>query len=124
VEEALAAGPARYFIRFGARKTYWTYYLLGPFARKRLSIVDLDEGTAFESLGPVSLSDERPALAFRSKTAIPLRQHSACRFQLREAGSGSGRILVRRLPVAAAGRVNRQSIGGKVVSVSEVYVNG
>jgi hypothetical protein len=124
LEKTLEAGPARYFLRFGPRQTYWTYYLLGPFANKHVSIVDLDEGMGFEPLGPVSLCDERPAFAFRSKAAIPLRQHSACRFQLREAGSASGKVLVRRLPVAAASQVNRQAIGGKVVSVSEVYVNG
>lgn len=120
----LESGPARYYLRFGPRETYWTYFLLGPFANERVSIVDLDEGTDFDPLGTVSLSDDRPALAFRSKATIPLRQHSACRFQLREAGSGNGKVLVRRLPVAAATRVNRQTIGGKVVSVSEVYVNG
>lgn len=124
LEKTLEAGPARYFLRFGPRQTYWTYYLLGPFADKGVSIVDLDEGIGFEPLGPVSLSDERPALAFRSMAPIPLGQRSARRFQLREVGSGNGKVLVRRLPVAAASQVDRQTIGGKVVSVSEVYVNG
>ncbi len=124
LKKRLEQGPARYFLRFHPAQTYWTYYLLGALAEKQVSIIDLDEGIHFDSLGRVSLSDERPALAFRSKAEIPLQQHSACRFQLREAGTGSGRVLVRRLPVAAARQMNRQTIRGKVVSVSEVYVNG
>jgi len=124
LEKALDSGPARYFVKFGARKTYWTYYLLGPLADKRVSIVDLDDSIDFESLGPVSLSDAHPALAFRSKAAISLRQRPTCRFQLREAGTGNGKPLIRRLPVAASSRVNRQTIRGEVISISEVYVNG
>jgi len=120
----LKADPTRYFLRFGPRQTYWTYYLLGSFSDMRASIVDLDDGIGFESLERVSLSDKRPALAFRSQVEIPLRQHSACRFQLRESGAGRSRILVRRLPVASVGQINQQIINGKVVSVSEIYVNG
>ncbi len=113
----------RYFLRFGPRQTYWTYYLLGAFASMRTTIVDLDDGVGFESPKRVSLSDKRSALVFRSKVEIPLRQHSACRFQLREAGANRSRILVRRLPVAAVGQINQHIINGNVVSVSEIYVN-
>jgi len=122
--DALQAVPTSYFLRFGARQTYWTYYLLGPYVSKRVSIVDLDGGIAFESLGTVPLSDDRPALAFRSKAAIPLRQRPMFRLQLREEGAGNGKVLVKRLPVAGASQMARQAIGGEVVSVSEVYVNG
>lgn len=124
LEEILEEESPRYFLRFGARQTYWTYYLLGAFAGLPVSIVDLDEGIGFEPLDRVSLSNKRTALAFRSKVEIPLRQHSACRFQLREIGSNRSRILVRRLPVAAVRQLTRQSINGKVASVSEIYVNG
>lgn len=124
LEKSLQAEPPRYFLRFGSRKTYWMYYLLGAFANERANIVDLDGAIDFELLDGVSLSDKRPTRAFRTNAAIPLQQRSACRFQLREAGPGSGKVLVRRLPVAAATQVNRQTIGDKVVAVSEVYVNG
>lgn len=123
LEKSLETEPPRYFLRFGPRQTHWAYYLLGSFAGKRASIVDLDDGIDFEPLDRVSLADRRSALAFRSKVAIPLRQHSECRFQLREAGSSRGRILVRRLPVAGARQLNRHIVKGKVVSVSEIYVN-
>jgi hypothetical protein len=124
VEEFLESAPTRWFLKFGARQTYWTYFLLGPFANRRVNVVDLDEGMGFEPLGTVLLSDERPALAFRSEAAIGMRQRPANRFQLRESGSGNGKVLVKRLPVAAASQVNRQTLGGKVVAVSEIYVNG
>ena len=123
LEKNLEAAPARYYLRFGPRQTYWKYYLLGSFAGMRASIVDLDDGIGFDSLDRVSLSDNRSALAFRSKVAIPLRQHSACRFQLREIGSNRSRILVRRLPVAATRQLSQQIISGKAVSVSEIYIN-
>ena len=124
LQDALEDESPNYFIRFGARQTYWTYYLLGAFAGMRVGIVDLDEGVGFEPLDRVSLADKRTALAFRSKAEIPLRQHSACRFQLREIGAERSRVLVRRLPVAAVKQLSRQSINGKVASVSEIYVNG
>jgi len=123
LEKTLETDPPRYFLRFGPRQTYWTYYLLGSFADMRASIVDLDDGIGFEPPERVSLSDKRSALAFRSTVSIPLRQHSACRFQLRDVGSNRSKILVRRLPVAAARQLNQQIINGKVVSVSEIYVN-
>jgi len=125
LEDELEAGPARYFVRFGARKTYWTYYLLGSFAsNEHVKIVDLNEGIVFKRLGTMSLSDDRPALAFRSKDEIPLRQRPIRRFQLREDGQGNGKVLVRRLPVAAASQMTRQTIKNEVVTVSEIYVNG
>lgn len=122
--EFLESAPTGWFLRFGARRTYWTYFLLGPFADKRVNVVDLDEGMGFEPLGTVLLSDDRPALAFRSVAAIGMRQRPPNRFQLRESGSGNGKILVRRLPVAAANQLSRQTIQGSVVAVSEIYVNG
>lgn len=113
-----------YFARFGARETYWVYYLLGPLLERRASIVDLDGQVDFEALGRTPLGDGRQAFVFRSTVAIPLRQISSRRFQLREAGGGNGRILVRRLPVAAAAQIGKQRLGREEITVSEVYVNG
>ncbi len=124
LESEKNTAPLHYFARFGARETYWVYYLLGPFAEKRASIVDLDGHVDFEPIGPVSLGDGRPAFAFRSTAAIALRQLSACRFQLREASAGNCKVLIRRLPVASAGQIGRQRSGTKAITVSEVYVNG
>jgi hypothetical protein len=118
-----ASGPERYFLRFGARHAYWSYYVLGLAASRPLSIVDPESGIAFRDLGTVLLSDSRPALAFRSEVPMPLSQRPANRLQLREAATGNGKVLIRRLPVAAAGQISRQEIGGKLASVSEVYVN-
>jgi len=123
LEDLLRAEPINYLIRFATRKTYWTYYLLGDFAVDTASIVDLDNDVGFEPPEPIALCDKRPALAFRSKVALPLRQHSTCRFQLRETGSGRNKVLIKRLPVAAATGLHRHLVKGKEVPVSEIYVN-
>lgn len=118
-----STGPTHYLIRFAARKTYWTYYLLGDFAVDTASIVDLDNDVGFDPPEAIALSDKRPALAFRSKVALPLRQHSTCRFQLRETGSGRNKVLIKRLPVAAANGLHRHQVKGEEIPVSEIYVN-
>lgn len=110
-----------YVIRLRSRLTFWTYYLLGTVAERKVDIVDIDGAIEFEPLGQVALSDGRSTLAFRSRSAIPLQQRSTRRFQLREAAGG--KVLVRRLPIAGAGQLNRQLIGDQFVSISEMYVN-
>ncbi len=113
----------KYTLKFKARETIWKYYLLGNMARKDSYITDLSNKTEFEFTGSESLLDKKVALTFRSKTPIPLRERLDCRFQLKEKGPGNGKILIKRLPVAAATQISKESINGKESVISEIYVN-
>jgi hypothetical protein len=124
LEQRLAGPPDAYYVRFAAPSTYWKYYLLGKLSTRQLSIVDLDGHTDFEPLGQTTLNSAQPALAFRSTAPIALRQHSGCRFQLRERGAGGERVLFKRLPVAGTGQLSREIINGDAFAVSEIYLNG
>ena len=122
------AQPPEFRIAFRARRTIWRYYLLDDLAGRDSYITDLDRGVEFEYSGEASLPGDRTAIAFRSKTPLPLRQRSDFRFQLREkggeSGNGNGRVLIKRLPVASARRIYRATIDGAYAIVSDIYVNG
>jgi len=122
-DEQAPIPPARYYITFKARAVVWKYYLLGAIAKRNAYITDMNNETEFESAGETALSDNRTALTFRSKYPMPLRDLSDYRFQLKERGSGGGKVLIPRLPVASAGQLYRETIDGTDVIVSEVYIN-
>jgi hypothetical protein len=118
-----AVAPKSYYVRFQARHTFWKYYLLGELAKEDFYVNDQDEAIEFVAVGESSLADNRTALAFISKTLLPLREKSQYRFQLRDKNSGGGRILIRRLPVASASHISKEVIDGEVSLVSEMFIN-
>jgi hypothetical protein len=115
--------PRRYFLRFEARQTYWKYYLLGDIARPSATIVDTLGETEFGLGQETTLADSRRAIAFTSRTKIPLRKHSEKRFQLRENSAGLDRVLIKDLPVASPDRLYKDTINGKEALVSDIYIN-
>ena len=117
------AQPNDYYLTFQARQTFWKYHLLGDMARQNLSIADVDGKTEFEPAGNASLSDARTAITFRSTTPIPLRETFDHRFQLRENGTGNGKVLIKRLPVASALQINTETVKQHTTIVSDIYIN-
>ena len=112
----------RYHVVFSTRTLVWNYFLMGSINRENLFIVDLDDQVEFDFLGAGFKVANREASVFRSKAALPIRENSSLRFQLRERGNGSGKILLKRLPVAAT-NFAVQAIDGREQLVSNVYVN-
>lgn len=125
VEQAKDGGFAvcEYEINFDARRSYWKYHLMGNMNRSNPFIVDLDNQVEFEYCGEVLLSESKPAKVFRSKALIPFLEKSNYRFQLREPGPGTGKVLIKRLPVASGSRLGLEMIEGRSVVVSESFVN-
>lgn len=121
--EAMVVDAKEYAINFKSRETFWKYYVFGDRSGTELFVADAERKIEFEALGETSFAEGRTALAFRSKTPLPLQERSDHRFQLGERDSGPENILIRRLPVATANRINKETINGKEVSVSELYVN-
>ena len=116
-------GPRAYFVNFQERQTIWKYLLVGDLAREDYYVADLDNSTEFAPGGNEVLADERTAITFKSTTALPLRERSEYRFQLRERDSGDGKVLIRRLPVASAARIGMERTEGQATLVSEMYIN-
>lgn len=112
----------RYDISFQTRETYWKYYVAGEVGGMNGLIVDRNDGVGFERLGEQSITGGRKGVVFRSCVPLQLRQESPYHFQLR-ANSGTGRVLIRRLAVAAPNGVAKESIDGKEAFVSEIYIN-
>jgi hypothetical protein len=62
-------------------------------------------------------------VAIRSRAPIALSQRSAQRFQLRSRQRSGDKVLVARLPVAAAQFLAREQIGGASRLVSEIHLH-
>jgi hypothetical protein len=112
-----------YYLKFQARETFWKYYLLGSMTKNKSYIADLNHETEFEDTGRASLPGNRPALTFRSKQKIPLREKSEYRFQLRVKDPNGGKVIIRRLAVASAGQFIKEIIDGQEAIVSEIFIN-
>ncbi len=125
-------GPEPYRLSFDARRTIWRYHFLGPLAQREAFIQDQTptpgDRMEFDLRGTTELPGDRVAKTFVSRDALVLRQRSDHRFQLRERsngrGNGSGRILMRRLPVASPKGLGTAAIDGREIIVSDIYVNG
>jgi hypothetical protein len=113
----------QYYLKFKARETIWQYYVLGSLTKKKPYIVDLNNKVKFTDSGPASLPFNRTALTFRSKQKLPMREKSEYRFQLKEKDPAGGKVLIKRLPVAAANQFATEIIKGKEAIVSEIFIN-
>jgi hypothetical protein len=117
-------GPRTYSIRFAARKTFWTYYLLGRFARDGLYLEDAKGETEFDSLGEVTLPDKRVARAFRTTSMLPLQDRYHNRFQIIDPDAQSDRVLMARMPGAKVRQTYAERRQGTEVAVSEIFIHG
>lgn len=119
----LPPAPAHYRIRLAARATWWKYCLHGDWPEPQLQVIDLASQAAFGAPEPERLDGGAPMLAIRSQAPIALAQRSACCFQLRSRQRGGDKVLVKRLPVAAARWLSRERIDGASRLVSEIHVH-
>jgi hypothetical protein len=117
-------GPRTYAIRFAARKTLWTYYLLGSFARDGLYMEDAKGDIAFDSLGEVTLPGNRVARAFRTTAMLPLQDRYHNRFQIIDPDATGDRVLMARMPGAQVRQTYQERLNGMDVAVSEIFING
>jgi len=120
---ALPVPPVRYRVQLAARATVWKYCLHGDWPEPQLQVVDLAREAEFGEPEPGRLDNGAPLLAIRSSAPIALAQRSERRFQLRSRQRGGDKVLVKRLPVAAAQFLAREQIGGASRLVSEIHVH-
>lgn len=120
---ALSPAPVAYTVRLAPRATVWKYCLHGDWPEPQLQVVDLASGVEFGEPEPDRLDNGAPLLAIRSRAPIALAQRSERRFQLRSRQRGGDKVLVKRLPVAAAQFLAREQIGGESRLVSEIHVH-
>lgn len=112
-----------YVVNFNARQSYLKYHLLGAMNRNNLFIVDLDNQVEFESCGDHVLPGNRPCKVFRSKSPVPILEKPTVRFQLKEQGQGTGKVLIKRLPAASESRLGMELIDGRREIVAESFIN-
>jgi hypothetical protein len=120
---ALAPPPVVFRLQLAARATVWKYCLHGDWPEPALQVVDLADEAEFDAPAPDRLDNGRPMVAIRSRAPIALSQRSAQRFQLRSRQRSGDKVLVARLPVAAAQFLAREQIGGASRLVSEIHLH-
>ncbi len=123
IEQEAPLSLKNYYIKFKERQLYWKYYLVGSMARETLFLIDMDRKAEFISLGKELLDGQRDAVTFRSAHRLPLKEMPQYRFQLKEKGNGSEKVIIKRLPMADVSRFGRAEIDGRQEVVSEIYIN-
>jgi hypothetical protein len=116
------ATPRQCRIRLEARALPWKYYLVGPWERDGLYVADPDAAVEFSPVSAERLPDGREVLTALSNASIALAERGGRRFQLRRRTGGADRLVVKRLPHAAAGSWGLQPDRGGGL-VSEIYVH-
>jgi len=115
------AGHRQCRIRFEARALPWKYYLVDEWDRDGLYVADPDAAVEFSPVSSERLPDGREVLTALSTASIALAERGGRRFQLRRRAGGADRLVVKRLPHAAAGSWGLQPERGGLVS--EIYVH-
>jgi hypothetical protein len=108
--------------RFDAASSHWKYCLFGA-GEAQAGIVDLAGDMEFDHFAGVEVADRRRAEVFVSKRAIPMREVSAARFQLRAASPVGDKVLIKRMPNASVGKHFRENKDGNQILVSEIFIN-
>jgi hypothetical protein len=127
--------PRDYELRFGARETIWTYYIVlppGEAAPNDLAIRPeprdnlAEPRNSLEFNGPekVTLPTGVVACCFTAKTPAPLRRRSDIVLRLQSGGPGNGstRTLLKRLPTPSAEQVSVRPRSTDGTATSEIFV--
>lgn len=115
-------GQRHFHARFEAASSHWKYCLFGA-NEAQAGIVDLAGDMEFDHFAGVEIAERRRADVFLSKRAMPMREVSAARFQLRAMSSAGGRVLIKRMPNASVGKCFRENKDGNEILVSEIFIN-
>ena len=121
--ENLDAAARNYYIRFSTNQTFWKYYILGDLSKRQVYIADLENEIQFENVGNTTLPGAREAIMLQSSVAIHMQEQHQHRFQLRESGNMSDKVLIKRMPNANISHMNGEMVAGRMQNVSEIYIN-
>ena len=123
ITQLTADNAISYLLRFGSRQSVWRYYLCGTAFAQPLRIQDMAQQTHFIQQNDTRLANGLVAQVFDSAQPLKLQQFSPYRFQLITTTHGSEKILIKRLPVAVAGQIDKAVVNGVASNVSEIYLN-
>jgi len=123
IEHLTPDNAAAYSVQFGCRHSIWRYYLCGSSFALPLTIAALAQQQQFVQRADITLANGRRAKVFESGQPLMLAQFSPYRFALVSRTDNTEKILIKRLPVAAAGQFDRAVVNGVESNVSEIYLN-
>jgi hypothetical protein len=112
-----------YHIRFKARQTHWKYFLVGDANRDEVFVKDVNGEIDFDYLGQELLANGTKAKVFLSRQPITLRDRAVQKIQLLVPKNNRTKVLVSRLAVASAKRINKVIVEDRELFVSEIYIN-
>ncbi|KKO44077.1 hypothetical protein WG68_17305 [Arsukibacterium ikkense] len=129
ITQLTAAKVRHYLLSFGSRRRIWRYYLCGDSFTQPVQIRDLAphgstlSAPQFVQQPDVTLANGRSAKVFDSSAPLALAQQSLYRFALVSQDEQSEKILIKRLPVAAAGQCGLAVANGVPSNIAEIYLN-
>lgn len=116
----------RFKINFNNRQTFWKYFLVQKYndALKNTSIVSKEAEVGFSGPEEVVLGNGVKAVQFTSKTALPLHERGAYRFQLKstKAGMVNGKVVVETLPLPSVEMIKPETKESNSRIFSEIIV--
>lgn len=115
--------PQSFCIHFQPRHTYWKYYITGPLAEKKISILDKTGQWSFGQTSSIEATVSQPTAAFISNTPIPLGQRTQTHFLLKLHTPKAEKVLIKKLPAAPINILHREKRGKKEILVSEIFIN-
>ena len=119
--DASDAGQRHFHVQFDAASSHWKDCLFGG-GPDQAGIVDLAGDVEFDHYAGVNIADDRRAHVFLSRRAIPMREVSPARFQLRAASMSGDKVLISRMPNASVGKRFRESRDGNDILASETFI--
>lgn len=112
-----------YHLAFDQRRTFWKYFIMGPLAKKPVTIGDKANRYNFNPTSVRELQTSLPALAFISDAPIAIEQTSKADFQLRLKTSDGDKVIIKRLPTAPIQILHREKRATEEVFISEIFIH-
>lgn len=88
-----------------------------------LMIVDKEESVFFVLKNIEDTFDGKFTAVFRSDSEVELKEYSENYFQLIEKRANGNKVVIRRLPMAQAGKGYQEVVDNKLIRVSEIFIN-
>ncbi|MFK7887694.1 MAG: hypothetical protein AB8G16_12620 [Gammaproteobacteria bacterium] len=116
-----------FIIRFAARETHWKYYLVANAPTRQWAVKSTEHGAAVDSTAiefirrTERLPDGRECATFTSKSSIAMRERGTERIELRNVDTDT--VEIDRLPVASPQNFSQDTLDGRDVYVSNIFVN-
>ncbi|MGX9460851.1 hypothetical protein ACWXWU_06335 [Shewanella sp. A14] len=104
-------------------RSYWEYRVNGQGVNEHFLIVDRQESISFFLRDIEQAVNGKLTAVFRSDSEIELKEFTENHFQLIEKRAHGDKVVIRRLPMAQAGKGYQEVVDNKLIKISEIFIN-